>query len=210
MIHRASLGLVGLSLAASFAHAGTIHGQVVMPPVAVSPASDTGAGRAPPQDATVVFVDGLPEPVERKLARRASKTWRIIQSQRQFRPGILAIAAGDSLVIQNQDAMFHGALSVTPGALVNLGKNAPRHYIGVRFRKPGPIRLQCDIHPNMSASLFVAPNHAFSISSPSGSFSLPKLPPGSYRVRAWHPRLGEVAKVVELPRRGNARVTLRF
>jgi len=33
---------------------------------------------------------------------------------------------------------------------------------------------------------------------------LPELPPGSYRVRAWHPRYGERSWPVELTRRGMA------
>ncbi len=210
MIQKAVLGLLGLSLVPLVAQAGTIRGQVSAPPPAVSASLAPGTRAWPRQEPTVVFVDSLPDLVERQLAARRPRTWRIIQSRRQFRPGIFAIAAGDSLVIQNQDRMFHGAYGVTPDYIQDLGKNPPRHFIGVRLHKLGPMRLQCDIHPYMSANVYVTPNHAFTISKSSGSFSLPKLPAGAYRVRAWHPRLGEVAQRVDVPARGSARVTLSF
>jgi hypothetical protein len=188
MIQGAVLGLIALALVASVASAGSIRGQVIAPPPAVSASLERRPGKSPQQEPVVVFIQELPEPVEAQLARR-SRTWRIIQSRRQFRPEIFAIAVGDSLIIQNQDRMFHGAYGIMSDYIQDFGKNPPNHFIGVRLRKIGPMRLQCDIHPFMSANVFVTPNHAFTISKSSGSFSLPKVP---------------------APGRGSARVTLRF
>ena len=37
-----------------------------------------------------------------------------------------------------------------------------------------------------------------------------KLPPGSYVLRAWHPKRGEFKRRVDVPRHGDVRLELRF
>ena len=52
--------------------------------------------------------------------------------------------------------------------------------------------------------VFVTPNPGWAHPDASGTFALPALPPGSYELKAWHPRYGERRWRVDLPRRGVA------
>ena len=80
----------------------------------------------------------------------------------------------------------------------------------VVFDRAGVTNLHCDIHPDEIGFVVVVPNRAYARPDSLGRFSLPSLPAGSYRLRAWHPHLGEVRANTEIPRGGNASVTLTF
>ena len=91
----------------------------------------------------------------------------------------------------------------------DLGSIPPRGRRSLRFDKAGTVRVFCTLHSDSSAYVFVAPSKVFTRPDATGSFELPELPAGSYRVRAWHPRHGERSWPVDLPRFGTA-IDLRF
>ena len=61
----------------------------------------------------------------------------------------------------------------------------------IRFDKPGVVKVYCDIHSNMEGIVLVLPNAWFAQPGDDGTFELPSVPAGAYRLRAWHPDLGE-------------------
>ena len=58
--------------------------------------------------------------------------------------------------------------------------------------------------------LHVEYNHAFTLPDTTGAFKLPNLPPGTYTVRAVNPAMGEMRRIVTMPRRGDIRLELLF
>ncbi len=126
-----------------------------------------------------------------------------------FAPRVVAVAPGDSVDFVNRDRRYHSAFSVSAARRFDLGSIPPRGKRSLRFDKAGTVRVFCTLHSDSSAYVFVAPSKVFTRPDAKGSFELPELPAGSYRVRAWHPRYGERSWPVDLHRFGTA-IDLRF
>lgn len=78
-----------------------------------------------------------------------------------------------------------------------------------RLDKPGALRVKCDVHPWMSAYVFVADGPA-AVSGADGSFTITGVPPGTYTLSAWHERFGEKTAQVTVPAGGAGAVELAF
>lgn len=214
--------LVGLLLVHPAA-AGVIQGKVWMSNnlarlATHSPASakEIRAGQQGVADA-VVYIEALPDKVERKLARPglfarkvAPKTPRVIHRNHRIVPRVLAVTAGTRVEFRNLDRIYHNLFSVSAARHFDLGKYAPGHRDTIAFDQPGVANLHCDIHPEEIAYVVVVANHAYGRPDSTGSFRLPKLPPGKYVLRSWHPRRGELSREVEMPKRGNLKVDLTY
>jgi hypothetical protein len=163
----------------------------------------------------VVYVEKIPDRVHEKLGRRG---WfarvpplpAMSHRGRRFVPRVLAIPAGDSVAFANLDRVYHNTFSVSAARRFDLGKYAPGRRDTVRFPRAGAVTLHCDIHPEEIGFVMVVPNRAFARPDSLGAFRLPKLPPGRYRVRTWHPRLGELSRTIEMPKRGDVALELAF
>jgi len=159
----------------------------------------------------VVYLAQAPEKLERKLVKKARKAkHRIVQEQLSFSPRVLAVAVGDTVLVENKDRVYHNTFSVSLAKRFDLGKYAPGHVTPVVFEDAGVVNLHCDIHPSEAAFVVAVPNHIFTRPDSLGRFKLPKLPNGSYTLKVWHPRLGTVTREVEMPKKGNATLDLEF
>jgi len=165
----------------------------------------------------VIYVDAAKRPAgaaakDARGAKRAlvgSPRERIGLGARGFSPRVVAVAPGDSVDFVNRDRRFHSAFSVSEARHFDLGSIPPNGVRSMRFDKAGAVRVFCTLHSESSGYVIVAPSRVFARADASGSFALPELTPGSYRVRVWHPRFGERSWPVELARRGLA-IDLRF
>ena len=68
----------------------------------------------------------------------------------------------------------------------------------------------CDIHSNMAAFILVVPNHHWARPAADGSFELAGLPPGRYRVRAWHPDFPARDLEIDVPASGDVSLDVGF
>jgi hypothetical protein len=71
--------------------------------------------------------------------------------------------------------------------LYRSGETRPR-----TFTAPGTYRVFCNIHPQMTAVIVVAPSAFTTLAAPDGRFTL-DLPPGRYRVTALSERSSPVS-----------------
>ena len=182
---------------------------------AVSPAAKESVAPQRRVKEAVVYLERIPEKVERKLTRRrwwkrAPRLPRIVQADLRFTPRVLAAAAGTRVEFANLDRVFHNTFSVSAARRFDLGKYPPGHVDTVAFDRAGVANLHCDIHPQESGFVVVLPNHAFTRPDSLGRFTLPKLPAGSYTVRVWHPRFGELRRNVTMPSQGDLSVDLTY
>jgi hypothetical protein len=197
-----------------------------------APAHPTDVAKAPPAARTaiehaqhgvteaVVWVETVPEKVERKLAgggphwfwqkREKPRLPRIVQRGHTFAPHALALVAGSQAEFMNLDRVYHNAFSVSSAQRFDIGKYPPGRADTVLFEHPGVVNLHCDIHPEEIGFIVVVPNHAFARPDSLGVFALPKLPPGNYTVHAWHPRRGEMKRAFAVPGRGGVDLQLEF
>jgi hypothetical protein len=195
-----------LMQAAGLARAGELHGSL-------SQARSPGELHTRAQN-TVIWLEQVSEKTERQLTH-VPHHWfwkrreppaplpQLVQSGQCYHPRVVAIAAGSQLVIQNQDAVWHGPFSVTPAHGFDLGKLAPGHADTLSFDSTGVVAVRCDIHPKMSAFVVVTPNHAFTQPDSSGDWRLPELPAGHYVVHVWNPDRGDSRHEVDLPAHGS-------
>jgi plastocyanin len=108
-----------------------------------------------------------------------------------FRPHVLAVMVGQAVVVKNSDPILHNVREL---AVNNPSTNIGQPTIGKAslepFKEPEVFQVKCDIHPWMEAWVRVVDNPYFAVTGPDGSFTLRNLPPGKYRIKAWHERLG--------------------
>lgn len=137
-------------------------------------------------DATgiVVWLPGLRVDAAPAPALMSSK-------DKRFEPRILAVAAGSSVRFPNLDSIYHNAFSLSPGNTFDMGlyrKGASRD---IALKTPGIVRVYCNIHPEMAASVVVVDGNAFTVVRADGSFRIGGLPPGRHEVHVWSDVAGE-------------------
>jgi plastocyanin len=64
----------------------------------------------------------------------------------------------------------------------------------VHFDHPGIVRFKCDVHPWMTAYVYVFDNPCFAVTGDDGKFEIGHLPPGSYTLVAWQEKYGTIEK----------------
>ena len=170
---------------------------------------------------SVVWVEQVPDKVEHRLRGDGPQHFwkhrppvqplpKLVERNRRYEPRVVAVPAGGRLVIQNDDAVWHGPFSVSRTHPFDLGKRAPGRSDTLTFDRAGTVSLRCDIHPEMNAFVVVTPNHAFTRPDSVGSWRLPDLPAGRYEVRAWHPGKGELHHRVDVPAKGTVFLPLHW
>jgi plastocyanin len=111
----------------------------------------------------------------------------MLQKNKMFTPHVLPVLAGTTIDFPNGDPIFHSAFSTYGGQIFDLGLYAPGTSRSVKFRRPGIVRVFCNIHPAMSAVILVLPTPYFVVTQRDGSFHL-EVPPGSYDLEVFHER----------------------
>jgi plastocyanin len=112
----------------------------------------------------------------------------MVQKSKTFRPHVLAIPVGATVNFPNFDPIFHNAFSNFSGQPFDTGLYAPGTNRSVRFRRPGIVRVFCNIHPTMSAIIAVLNTPYFAVTGRNGEYEIPDVAPGDYRLRFFHER----------------------
>jgi plastocyanin len=141
----------------------------------------------------VVFL----QDVARSAALPATRA-RIVQENETFVPRVVAITRGSTVDFPNADPFFHDVFSLSRSATFDLGSYPRGQTKSQQFRKAGLIKVYCHIHSHMSASIMVFDHPFFTIPRTDGSFAIDDVPVGSYKVSAWHERIGENTQSVRI------------
>lgn len=115
----------------------------------------------------------------------------------RFAPHVQAAPVGSRLLLLNSDVILHDAHArIGPRTLFNDG--IPRWRRVTRtLRQPGLVKIICELHRAwMSAYIVVTTNRFFAVTGSGGGYAIGGIPPGNYRLRFWHERLGEVSRRV--------------
>jgi plastocyanin len=120
------------------------------------------------------------------------------QRNEMFVPHVVAITKGSTVEFPNDDPFFHNVFSLSSAAKFNLGRYPRGQTRPWKFTRTGLVKVFCDIHSHMSASILVLDHPYFTIPAADGSFVLSGVPPGPYTVVGWHERVGERAVTIQV------------
>jgi plastocyanin len=129
----------------------------------------------------------------------------------RFVPHVLAASVGQFLLLKNTDPILHAAHAyfTSDQPQFNVGL-----YPGRASRKPliapGVVKIICEGHPWMSAYIVVADHPYQSVTDIYGEYLINDVPPGSYKLKAWHESLGTQEKQVEVKPGGSHNVDFVF
>ena len=114
---------------------------------------------------------------------RESARVSLDQRRETFVPHVLAITAGTTVDFPNHDRTYHNVFSLSKAKRFDLGRYAAGTSKSVRFDRPGIVRVFCDIHSHMNASILVFGHRFFAVTDEQGRYEIDRVPPGHYRSR---------------------------
>jgi plastocyanin len=123
---------------------------------------------------------------------------KILQLDAEFVPRVVPITPGTQVQFINRDGFYHNVFSLTPGSRFNIGRKAKGIAVSRRFYNLGEIKLFCDIHAQMNATVICLDTPYFTRVNPNGRYELSGLPEGKYEIRVYHPDLPLVQDIVDI------------
>jgi plastocyanin len=140
-------------------------------------------GKALPE--TVVFLESSAA----KAAAKPMTGVEIEQDKRRFTRRVSVVTLGSEVAFPNRDSVRHHVYSFSPAKTFELKLYAGKPANPVLFDKAGVAVLGCNIHDNMVAWVVVVETPHHGVADASGTLRIDNVPPGSYRLRSWHPGL---------------------
>ena len=114
-----------------------------------------------------------------------------------FVPHVIAVQKGTKIDFPNSDSVRHNLYSPPDCCKqFNLGTYDVGVIKTVDFDQVCSVPLLCNVHAEMSAFVLVLENPYFSVTGKDGVFKIENVPPGTYKVNAWHEKLRTVTKDV--------------
>jgi hypothetical protein len=151
--------------------------------------------------------EGRPIPLERRFELENEDCVMVPRTQ--------AVVVGGTLNVISADVAMHRSkiVDVASGDVVGIapfndnGQVVPFDRL---LKKTAQLEVVDELHPWSKAYLVVLDHPYYAVSGKSGDFSIDGIPPGTYRLRAWHPALGLVDQTVAVTASGQANVALKL
>ena len=112
--------------------------------------------------------------------------YRLLQRNKRFEPSLLVVPVGSTVDFPNADPWFHNVFSLYRGKRFDLGLYQAGSQRSVKFDRPGPSYLFCNIHPEMTSVVLAVDTPYFGITGKNGRYSLPNVPQGKYILQVWY------------------------
>jgi len=163
---------LGALFLASFAGAGEIKGTI----------SVQGLRSA---ENIAVYVDSIPG---KKFDAPAQ---HVVVDQRKmtFVPKVTVVVQGTTVDFLNSDAVGHNvywpSISGNKKLAHNLGTWPKGEKKSFQFNDLGVASLLCNVHPEMSGYIVVAPTSYFAVTDKEGNFEIKGIPAGTYTLKTW-------------------------
>jgi len=117
------------------------------------------------------------------------------QKECMYLPKTFGIQSGGSVIVKNTDKTTHN-VHTYKGNESQFNQGQPPGTPDIKLPEKGKtyddgvITFKCDIHKWMNASGVVTDHPYFAVTGTDGTFKLDKLPPGKYKLEAWHSLFG--------------------
>jgi hypothetical protein len=168
-----------------------------------------------------IFIDKIKE--GKKWAEPEGGNYVILQKGCRFRPWAQVVRRGP-IIIRHSDGegVLHNINTreligvgkkkkVVKRTMFNFGQPDPGDIMEeIKPRRSHYIALNCEAH-NFMFGFMMAPTHPYAVVvGEDGSFSIDDIPPGTYTVKAWHPRFGIQKTKLEVPASGAVSADFTF
>lgn len=201
----ALLGLVlWLTVIVASAQTGTIQGTVKLPPRELPepkptpqyPGQSSGTAAFPtsPMPA-VVFVKGK---LQGQPHATPAKHPMLGQKDAWFIPEVMAVLVGTTVDFPNLDTQYHNVFSYSKPKRFDLGRYPTGESRAVTFDQPGVVKIYCEIHEHMRATVVVCENPFFAVTDTNGTFRIENVPVGRHSLAAWRIRGKDLEKDIDV------------
>ena len=122
-----------------------------------------------------------------------------------FVPRVQVLPTRTVVTIRSQDDTLHSthAYDDRQRTLFNIAIPFPGLEVQRPFRRPGPVRIECDSHGWMRGWVYVS-DDVGTVTGPDGTFELTGIPPGTYQLTVWHERYDGATRQVTVTAGGTA------
>lgn len=141
----------------------------------------------------VVYIDAISGKTFPAPAQAAT----VDQRKLTFVPHVQAVQVGTTVDFVNSDPYLHNVFS--PDACCekfNLGSWPQGQKKSYTFKKECVATLLCNVHPEMEGFVIVVPTPYHAVTDKTGKWVITGVPPGTYTVKVWHPKLKAASKSV--------------
>ncbi|KRT59879.1 carboxypeptidase regulatory-like domain-containing protein [endosymbiont of Ridgeia piscesae] len=138
----------------------------------------------------------------------------------EFKPFMQVMRNNSKLNAVNKDPILHnihtyelirGDAKGPKKTISNISQPEPNTVTSTIKMKKGPaMKVECDAHDFMHGFVFVAKNPYFAKIKADGSFEIKDVPPGKYKIKAWHGFLKNQKGKVTVEAGGTATVDFTF
>ena len=106
-----------------------------------------------------------------------------------FLPRVQVLPTRTVVTIRSEDDTLHSthAYDDRQRTLFNIAIPFPGLEVQRPFRRPGPVRIECDSHGWMRGWVYVSDDLG-TVTGTDGTFELTGIPPGTYQLTVWHER----------------------
>jgi hypothetical protein len=181
-----------------------------------------GDGSTIPNPITVGDSGGLENTVVYLEKVKSGKKWpkqdyAVNQKDCAFEPYLQVVPKGAKMTIRNNDPVLHNVhpfeiIGDSRRTLFNLAqpKQNQENTKKIKTRKGNAVELACDAHSWMAGWLYVLEHPYYSVIGADGGFDIGNIPPGDYKLVAWHPVLGTQEQAISVGSDGNTDASFSF
>lgn len=134
----------------------------------------------------------------------------------EFLPFLSVMHNNQKIDAINQDPVLHNIhtyeqIGRAKKTLFNVSQPEPGTVTkSVKLKRGAAIKVECDAHDFMHSFVFVAKNPYYAVVDAEGNFKIDGIPPGKYKINAWHGTLGIKKGKVEIAANGTASVDFSY
>ncbi len=126
---------------------------------------------------------------------------QLAQKKCRYVPHVQAVQVGTTLELLNDDGILHNVHAYYGGlgpqnTIFNKAQPKFLKKIQQKLDKPGIYFFRCDVHAHMTAYIAVMEHPYYAVTDENGEFTISEVPPGRYKIQAWHEVLGTQEKEV--------------
>ncbi len=135
------------------------------------------------EDEIVIFINRHEAPISDRIL---TDTYTMVTQKKQFSPRMLVIPLGGTVRFPNLDPIIHNVFSVSGKNRFDAGRFSKGEGTSVTFKHPGMVRIYCNVHHQMNATIHVVENPYFTRADSEGRFSIKNVAAGTYQLTAVH------------------------